>query len=116
MKKKIIVNGKEMTMVSNALVPRLYRSIFGTDLMLDMQKLTTAYNNKANKNIDIPPEALTIFENVAWCFLKQGGEDVGSNPDEWLETIEIFSIYEVLPQIVELWNISNASTSKSKKK
>lgn len=95
-------------MVANARVPRLYRNMFGTDMMLDMEALTKA----ASKGETIPPKVLTIFENVAWIFLKEGGEDVGNNPDEWLENLDgMFSVYEVLPQIVELWKLNTQTTS-----
>ena len=60
---------------------------------------------------------LTMFENVAWLFLKAGGEDVGNSPDEWLEGLDgMFSIYEALPQIVELWQAGLTTTSTPKKK
>ena len=60
---------------------------------------------------------LTIFENVAWLFLKQGGEDVGNNPDEWLDSIKgVFSVYEVFPEMLELWQLNLQTTATPKKK
>lgn len=112
MEKILKLNGQGMRMVANARVPRTYRNMFGSDMFIDMQELTKGYNNRIKDGTNLPPKVLTIFENVAWIFLKEGGENVGSNPDEWLENLDsMFSIYEVLPQIVELWHDSNKTTS-----
>lgn len=112
MERTVKIDGKEMRMVANAKVPRTYRKTFNRDMLLDMESLIKGYNDKVVNGTNIPPQILTIFENIAWVFLKEGGEQVGANPDEWLDTIDgMFSIYEVLPQIVELWSESNKTTS-----
>lgn len=117
MQKKITIDGKEMTFRASALVPRLYRYHFGRDIMTDMKQLDTALkkNNKEGQSFGIAD--LSIFENVAWLFLKLGGEEVGANPDEWLDSLEgMFSVYEVLPELLDLWNCNLQQTSIPKKK
>ena len=117
MEKIITVDGKQVRMVANALIPRMYRNIYGSDIMLDMQELTNAYVDSAKNDKPLPPKVLTIFENVAWCFLKQGGEDVGANADEWLAQLDgVFSVYEALPQILELWQLNLKTTAKPSRK
>lgn len=60
---------------------------------------------------------LTIFENVAWLMAKHADKSVADDPDEWLDSLEgVFTIYEVLPQILELWSMNQATTSTPKKK
>lgn len=75
---------------------------------------------------------LEIFENIAWVMLKHaaayqdvGGEQVlmngdmvvGSSPDEWLDGMDgIFSVFEVLPVILELWAANQQTTSLPAKK
>ena len=116
MEKKITVNGKEYNMRATALIPRQYRNRFGRDLIVDMKKLQEGLT-KAGKGAEFDTIDLTIFENVAWLMLKAGGEEVGNSPDEWLESIEgIFSVYEVLPQMLELWVESSMTTSAARKK
>ncbi|WP_352416384.1 hypothetical protein [Oscillibacter ruminantium] len=125
MQKKIKICGRGMNMRASALLPRLYRCYFGRDMICDMRKLQKAYE-AANAKYETEEERqdaqlsaidLTIFENVAWLMLKQGGENVGDSPDDWLDTVDgVFSVYEILPQMLELWNINNATTSKPKKK
>ena len=59
---------------------------------------------------------LTVFENTAWLMARHADNNVPDDPDEWLQGFEMFSIYEVLPQIMELWNLTNVTTSIPKKK
>ncbi len=126
MEKIIKVGGKEVKMRASALIPRLYRFKFGRDMIADMNKLKTAYQKAANLPKDATEEEkqdaqlsaldLTIFENTAFIMAKHADAEQPDNPDDWLDQFEMFSIYEVLPQILELWALSNAITSKSKKK
>lgn len=126
MEKIIKVGDKEVKMRASALVPRLYRFKFGRDMIADMNKLKRAYQKAADLPEDATEEEkqdaqltvldLTIFENTAFIMAKHADPDQPNNPDEWLDQYEMFSIYEVLPQILELWALSNVTTSKSKKK
>lgn len=126
MEKILNIGGKEVKMRASALIPRLYRFKFGRDLMRDMASLEKAYR----KIQDLPEDAteeqrqeaqfsvldLTIFENVAYIMAKHGNPEVPSSPDEWLDSFEMFSIYEILPEIITLWGLSEGTTSHSKKK
>ena len=41
---------------------------------------------------------------------------IPDSPDEWLDSLEgIFSVYEILPEILDLWGDSNKTTSVAKK-
>ena len=42
-------------------------------------------------------------------------ENVPDNPDEFLEQFNTFSIYEILPQLIELWGLNTATQVASKK-
>lgn len=126
MEKIIKVGGKEVKMRASALVPRLYRFKFGRDMIADMNKLKIAYQKAANlpqnateeekKDAQLSALDLTIFENTAYIMARHADANQPDNPDDWLDQYEMFSIYEVLPQILDLWNLSNGTTSKSKKK
>jgi len=126
MEKVINVDGKEVKMKATALVPRLYRFKFGRDMIADMNKLKKAYDKAANLPKDATEEErqdaqlsaldLTIFENAAYIMAKHADNEQPDNPDEWLNQFEMFSIYVVLPQMIELWNLSNYTTSTPKKK
>lgn len=121
--KKVTIDGKEWRLRSSALIPKLYRAKFGRDLVHDMQTLAKAYKRTQGQSEEEREQEmlsvmdLEVFENVAWMMLKHAGEDVGEDPDEWLENLDgIFSVYEALPVILELWNANNKTTSTPRKK
>lgn len=120
------IGGKAYRMRASALTPRLYRAFFKRDMIRDMRNLLQAYQQvlalpedateeqKSNASFAIL-DNLEVFENVAWLFCKEGGESVGDSPEEWLDSIEgMFSIYEAMPSIVELWTDNQITTSTPK--
>lgn len=126
MEKTILIDDKEVKMKASALVPRLYRFRFRRDMISDMNTLRKAYSKAINLPEDATEEEkmdaqlsamdLTIFENVAYIMAKHADKNQPDSPDEWLDQFDMFSIYEVLPHIIELWNMSTSTTSEPKKK
>ena len=128
MKKKVNISGKVYTMKASALMPRIYRFHFGRDLVADMNNLSKSYakavetldndaTEEEKRDAQLSVTDLTVFENVAWIMLKLGGEEVGENPEEWLDGLDgVFSVYEALPIILEMWGTSQQTTSVPKKK
>lgn len=98
----ITVDGKEVTLRASAAVPRLYRIKFRRDIILDMQAVARAMEDKTGQ--DLPLEALELFENMAYIMAKHGDKDaVPDSPDEWLEEFPTFSIYKIFPVLQALW-------------
>ena len=61
-------------------------------------------------------ESLEVFENIAYVMAKHASpESVPDNPDDFLEQFNTFSIYESLPQLIELWGLNTATQVESKK-
>lgn len=127
MEKTISVGGKEYRMRASALIPRLYRYKFKRDMIKDMRQLEKDFKKAINLPEDATEEEvldaelsvldLTIFENITWLMIKNAGEEIPNDPDEWLDTIDgVFSVYEVLPQILEMWEGNLATTSVPVKK
>lgn len=127
MERTVNIGGKDVRMRASALIPRLYRFKFGRDMIQDMNKLRKAYAKATNLPEDATDEEredaqlsamdLTIFENIAYMMVKHAGEDVPNTPDEWLDGIDgVFSIYEIMPTIFELWDANQVTTSTPKKK
>lgn len=120
------IDGKEVGFKATALTPRIYRHKMGRDMVSDMNKLSKAYNKALSLKEDATEEEkkdaqlsaidLEIFENVAWVMAKQHNPDIENTPDEWLDSFQMFSIYEILPNILKLWGMNNATTSTPKKK
>ena len=126
MEKIINIGGKEVKMRASALIPRLYRFRFGRDIIRDMTALKKAFNKKNELPEDATEEQkqdaalsemnLMIFENVAYIMAKHADPSSPDDPNEWLDGFEIFSIYEIFPEILQMWNLNNETTSKPKKK
>lgn len=121
----ITVGDKEVKMRASALIPRLYRFKFGRDIIKDITTLKKAFEKASDlpenatdeekENAQLSALDLTIFENVAYIMAKHADKNQPETPDEWLDQFDMFSIYQVLPQILTLWNLSTATTSIPKK-
>ena len=126
MERTITISGKDVKMRASALIPRLYRFRFGRDIIRDMASLQKAYKKKQDLPEDATEEEkidaefsvvdLMVFENVAYIMAKHAEPSIPDDPNEWLDEFDMFSIYEILPEILQMWNLSNAQTSKPKKK
>lgn len=60
-------------------------------------------------------EDLEIFENVAYIMACHADPTVPGTIDEWLDQFEMFSIYEILPEILDLWGTNLVTDIESKK-
>lgn len=113
----ITVDGKEVTLRASAAVLRLYRIKFRRDIIVDMQAVARAVEDKDQTGQDIPLEALELFENMAYIMAKHGDKDaVPDSPDEWLEEFSTFSIYKIFPVLKALWEGNMEALDVAKKK
>ena len=116
MDKVIDINGKEVKFRATARTPRLYRALIQRDMIQDMNKLMKAFKRKKEDDDDLDVVDLQIFEDVAYTMARHANPDMEEKPaDEWLDTFDMFSIYEVLPHILELWALNTKQTSELKK-
>jgi hypothetical protein len=113
LKKVINVGGKEVAFRSSATVPRLYRAKFKRDIFKDLAKLESSY--KGNTGDGFAIDDLEIFENVAYIMAYHADHSIPDNIDDWLDQFEMFSIYEVLPEILALWGTNLITDIESKK-
>lgn len=112
-KKKINIGGIEVEFKSSATIPRLYRAKFKRDIFKDLSKLEKSYSGDGSK---FEIEDLEIFENVAYIMAYHANNKIPSTIDKWLDQFEMFSIYEVLPEILELWGTNLYTDIEAKKK
>ena len=102
LQKTVTISGHEVAFRSSATVPRLYRAKFKRDIFKDLSRLEASVKRKsADGSFEI--EDLEIFENVAYIMAYHADNTIPNSIDEWLDQFEMFSIYEVLPEILELW-------------
>ena len=113
--KTVLVSGKEVRFRSSAAVPRLYRIKFKRDIFKDLSKLEASYKGKADDGEELQIEDLEIFENVAYIMAFHADPTIPGTIEEWLDEFEMFSIYQVLPEILELWGANLVTDIESKK-
>ena len=114
--KTIKIGDKEIRFKSSASVPRLYRIRFGRDIFKDLSKLEKSYKEKGSeKGSMMEIDDLEIFENVAYIMALHADPTIPGTIDEWLEQFEMFSIYEILPEILDLWGTNLITDVQSKK-
>ena len=115
-KKNIVIDGREIPFKASAAVPRLYRLKFGRDIYKDFASLQTNVEGEDAEKSGLDIESLEVFENIAFIMAKHADLDnVPDNPDDFLEQFNTFSIYEILPQLIELWGLNTATQIESKK-
>lgn len=111
MEKTLDINGRPVKFKATGATIRIYRQTFNRDILNDMQTLQV----EAGKDT-ISADALLLFENIAYVMAKQADPSIPDTADDWLDTFEMFDIYQVLPQIISLWGVSTQTLSESKKK
>lgn len=117
MDKTVTIDGKDIKFRATARTPRLYRVLIGRDMIQDMNKLMKAYERKKKNDDDLDIIDLQIFEDVAYAMARHANPEMKEQTaDEWLDGFGMFSIYEVLPHILELWAINTKQTATPKKK
>ena len=111
--KSILIDGKNVLFKASAAVPRLYRLKFRRDIFKDFIALEQSVQENTS---GITIDSLELFENIAYVMAKHADpENVPENPDDWLENFNTFSIYEILPQLMDLWGLNIETQSESKK-
>lgn len=116
MEKMIKVSGREVAFKATANTPKIYRQLFGRDILVDIQTLQNAMDAYRNNDQPLTMDKLEIFERVTYVMAKQADPNVPDDMDVWLDDFDMFSIWEILPQIVALWGLNMRTTSESKKK
>ena len=115
-KRTITIDGMEVPFKASASLPRLYRAKFRKDILKDFSALKDSVDESDEKNSGLGIESLEVFENIAWTMAKHADPvGVPDSPDDWLEQFNCFSIYEVLPQLFELWGMNLETQAESKK-
>ena len=113
--KTVEIDGKQVLFKASAAIPRIYRIKFGRDIYKDLAKLekSVSQNKEGSSEIDIP--SLEMFENIAYVMAKHADPSLPDTPEEWLDEFNTFSIYQVLPSLIELWGLNMKRDVQAKK-
>lgn len=115
MTRNIEIDGREVPFRASAAIPRIYRMKFHRDIYKDLDALGKAAGEGDEENSGLDMFSLELFENIAYIMAKHADPSVPDTPEEWLDGFSTFSIYQVLPKIIELWGL-NVQTDVSSKK
>lgn len=113
--KKIEIDGKEVAFKASAAIPRIYRLKFQRDIYKDLRSLEKSIGDGDEENSNLDLFSLEMFENIAYIMAKHADGSIPDTPEEWLDDFNTFSIYQVLPQLIELWGLNVQTDIEAKK-
>lgn len=115
MRKNIEIDGKQVAFKASAAIPRIYRMKFHRDIYKDLQALENSMSSSTEAESSMDLFSLEIFENIAFIMAKHADPTIADTPEEWLDEFNTFSIYQVLPLLIELWGLNTKTDIQSKK-
>jgi len=115
MTKTVLIDGREVPFRASAAIPRLYRIRFGRDIYKDLKELGEAVKKQDENASTLDSFSLELFENIAYIMARHAEPSVPNTPEEWLDGFSTFSVYQVLPQLIDLWGMNLQTTVTAKK-
>lgn len=79
------------------------------------RKLEKSIGDGKEESSNLDMFSLEMFENIAFIMAKHADPSIPDTPEEWLDNFNTFSIYQVLPQLIELWGLNGKTDVESKK-
>ena len=113
--KKVEIDGKQVPFKASAAIPRIYRIKFNRDIYKDLRSLEKAVGDGDETNSNLDLFSLEMFENIAYVMAKHADPSIPDTTEEWRDDFNTFSIYQVLPSIIELWGLNVQTDVESKK-
>ena len=113
--RKVEIDGKQVPFKASAAIPRIYRIKFNRDIYKDLRSLEKAVGEGDEENSNLDLFSLEMFENIAYVMAKHADPNIPDTPEEWLDEFNTFSIYRVLPSIIELWGLNVQTEVEAKK-
>ncbi len=113
--KKIDIDGVEVAFKASAAIPRIYRLKFQRDIYKDIAVLEKSIGEADPEASSLDTFSLEMFENIAYIMAKHADANVPDTVEDWLDQFGTFSIYQVLPQLIELWGLNIKTDVESKK-
>ena len=87
----------------------------GRDIFKDLIKLDKELKENSEEDSGLTMCSLEAFENIAYLMAKHADASIPDTAEEWLEEFSVFSIYQVLPEIISLWGVNLETQSEAKK-
>ena len=109
-RKDIEIDGQMVAFKASAAIPRIYRLKFQRDIYKDLALLEKSIGDGKEESSN-----LDMFSNIAFIMAKHADPSIPDTPEEWLDNFNTFSIYQVLPQLIELWGLNVKTDVEAKK-
>lgn len=120
-----IEEGRSLNFKASAFSPIMYNRLFpGRDFLKDMDALKKAHEDKEDT---FEMSDYEHFSRIAYMFAYQGLAPSPRQTQEqkkfleqypstwdWIDSFDTFSIYQILPEIMELWYKNEKQISQSK--
>ena len=113
--RKVEIDGKQVPFKASAAIPRIYRMKFQRDIYKDLKALEKSVGDNKEEQSNLDMFSLEMFENIAFVMAKHADPAIQNSPEEWMDGFNTFSIYQVLPQLIELWGLNVQTDVESKK-
>ncbi len=114
--KKIEIDGNLVEFKASAAIPRIYRNRFGRDVYKDLATLSDAVGANDQEASNLDNFSLEMFEDLAFVMYAAAHPDEHyDSPDEWLDNFQTFSIYQILPELIDLWGMNTKTTVPAEK-
>lgn len=113
--KQIEIDGQQVSFKASAAIPRIYRMKFQRDIYKDLKALEKSIGDNSEEGSNLDMFSLEMFENIAFVMAKHADASIPNTPEEWLDGFNTFSIYQVLPQLIELWGLNVQTDVEAKK-
>lgn len=113
--RNIDIDGKQVAFKASAAIPRIYRLKFQRDIYKDLRALEKSIGAEDENSSNLDLFSLEMFENIAFVMAKHADPSIPNTPEEWLDGFNTFSIYQVLPQLIELWGLNVKTDVEAKK-
>lgn len=105
---EIMLGDAPVLMTANAATARVYRQIFGSDLLIALRSAIDA----GGKVVDVE-----VFENLAYTMARQAGSvDKTETIEDWLGQFGTLAIINAVGDIMALWRGNIKTTVEPKKK
>lgn len=127
---EINVDGKMLAFKASGMTQITYDSLFrGRNFLSDMMSLRNIVSDidaagDDMTKVNISTDDLRVFANVCYTMRYQAMSSSEKKDFrikyptayDWLDDLNTFDIYTILPQVMKLWNLDSVSTSKLEEK
>ena len=100
---------------ASSAIPRIYRLKFHIYIYKDLNALEKAVGDGTEESSNLDLFSLEMFENIAYVMAKHADPAIPDTPEEWLDEFNTFSIYQILPKLIELWGLNVQTDVQAKK-